>query len=82
SLVIELGGSISAEEGDGRLRAPYLEKMYGPDIHQLFDKIKQVFDPYNIMNPGVKLGSSTEDNKTILRDSYSLAGKHNYLPRS
>lgn len=82
SLVIELGGSISAEEGDGRLRAPYLEKMYGSDLYQLFGKIKQVFDPYNIMNPGVKLGSSIEDNKSILRDSYSLAGKHNYLPRS
>lgn len=82
SLVIELGGSISAEEGDGRLRAPYLEKMFGSDIIQLFNKIKQVFDPYNIMNPGVKLGSSIEDNKANLRDSYSLAGKHNYLPRS
>ena len=82
SLVIELGGSISAQEGDGRLRAPYLEKMYGADLMQFFGKIKQVFDPYNILNPGVKLGSSIEDNKAILRDSYSLAGKHNYLPRS
>lgn len=82
NLVIELGGSISAEEGDGRLRTPYLEKMYGPDVYQLFGKIKQVFDPYNILNPGVKLGSAAEDNKAILRSSYSLAGKHNYLPRS
>jgi FAD/FMN-containing dehydrogenase len=82
SLVIDLGGSISAEEGDGRLRAPYIEKMYDADIYQLFGKIKQIFDPYNIMNPGVKLGSSIEDNKAILRNSYSLAGKHNYLPRS
>lgn len=81
-LVIELGGSISAEEGDGRLRAPYLEKMYSSDVYQVFDKIKQIFDPYNIMNPGVKLGSSIEDNKAALRNSYSLAGKHNYLPRS
>lgn len=81
-LVIELGGSISAEEGDGRIRSPYLEQMYGADIYQIFDKVKQIFDPYNIMNTGVKLGSSTEDNKANLRNSYSLAGKHNYLPRS
>ena len=80
--VIELGGSISSDAGDGRLKSPYLVKMYGPDIYQIFEKIKQIFDPFGILNPGVKLGTSTEDIKSLLRDSYSLEQKHNYLPRA
>ena len=66
NLVLELGGSISAEEGDGRLKAPYVEKMYGQEIQGIFVKLKQILDPYNVLNPGVKLNSTLDDNKSIL----------------
>lgn len=82
NLVIALGGSTSAQNNDGRLRGPYLEKLYGPEVYQLFEKIKSVFDPYNILNPGVKTAVSIEDVKPMLRNSYSLDNLHDYLPRA
>lgn len=79
-LVIGLGGSISGEHGDGRLRAPFLPMQYGPEIYELFTKVKAVFDPFNILNPGVKLGTSIESLKPLLREEYSLGHLYSYLP--
>jgi FAD/FMN-containing dehydrogenase len=52
---IRLGGTVSGEHGDGRLRAPLLEALYGPEIVALFRRLKTAFDPDGIFNPGVKL---------------------------
>lgn len=82
NLIIALGGSTSAQNNDGRLRGPYLEKLYGPEVYQLFGKVKNIFDPYNILNPGVKLGVTIEDVKPLLRNSYSLDNLHDHLPRA
>lgn len=54
-LVISLHGSITAEHNDGLIRTPYLEKMYGPQITELFRQTKQIFDPQNIFNPRKKV---------------------------
>jgi len=51
-LVLEYGGTISSEHGDGRARSPFLERVYGPKIMQAFRELKQAFDPRNLMNPG------------------------------
>lgn len=53
-LVFEYGGSMSAEHNDGLIRGPYLPEMYGPEIYQLFKKVKNIFDPKNIFNPHKK----------------------------
>jgi FAD/FMN-containing dehydrogenase len=82
NLVISLGGSTSAQHGDGRLRAPYLQKLYGPEVYTLFTKVKQIFDPYSTMNPGVKMNVTLETIKPMLRSSYSLEHLHDHLPRS
>jgi len=52
-LVLSLGGSPSGEHGDGRARSEMLKKMYSPAAIAMFGEIKEVFDPLNIMNPGV-----------------------------
>ena len=59
-LVLKYKGSITAEHNDGLIRSPYLEKMYGREIYQLFEKVKEIFDPKNIFNPGKKVGASVE----------------------
>ncbi len=51
-LVLEYGGAISSEHGDGRARSPFLERVYGPRIMQAFRELKRAFDPRNLMNPG------------------------------
>jgi FAD/FMN-containing dehydrogenase len=56
--VIELGGTPSGEHGDGRLRAHALERVYGPEIMQLFRGVKDSFDPMGMLNPGVILPGS------------------------
>jgi FAD/FMN-containing dehydrogenase len=82
SMVISMGGSTSGEHSDGRLRAPYLEKLYGPEVYGLFQKVKQIFDPYGILNPGVKVNVSIEDIKPLLRSEYSMDHLYDHLPKS
>jgi FAD/FMN-containing dehydrogenase/Fe-S oxidoreductase len=50
-LVRKYGGALSGEHGDGRLRAPLLDRFYGPDVMALHREVKQAFDPQNIFNP-------------------------------
>jgi len=79
-LVIGLGGSTSAEHNDGRLRGAYLTKLYGEEMYNLFEKIKHVFDPYGILNPGVKVGVSLEEIKQLLRSEFSGQYHYEHLP--
>ena len=81
-LVISLGGSTTGQHNDGRLRGPYLEKLYGSDVYNVFKKLKQIFDPYGILNPGVKVGISTDDVRPLLRTTYSLDHLYKHMPRS
>jgi len=60
-LVLKYHGSIDAEHNDGIIRTPYLKKMYGEKIYSIFEEIKKVFDPYNIFNPGKKVGAIQGD---------------------
>ncbi|MBA2619102.1 MAG: FAD-binding protein [Rubrobacter sp.] len=52
-LVVECGGSISGEHGDGLSRSEFLGKMYGPEVLRAFSEIKGLFDPKGTMNPGI-----------------------------
>lgn len=82
AMVIKLGGSTSGEHNDGRLRGPYLEKLYGIEIYDLFRKVKEIFDPYSTLNSGVKIGVTINDIKPILRSEYSLEHLYEHMPRS
>jgi glycolate oxidase len=53
--VIRAGGTITGEHGDGLARAKYVESLYGQEIFSLFRKVKKLFDPKFIMNPGKKV---------------------------
>ncbi|MFA5711033.1 MAG: FAD-linked oxidase C-terminal domain-containing protein [Mycolicibacterium sp.] len=53
TLVAGYGGSLSGEHGDGRARSELLPMMYSPAAMDLFAGVKHVFDPQNILNPGV-----------------------------
>ena len=52
-LVARYGGSMSGEHGDGRARSELLPLMYSGDALKLFGQVKQIFDPKNLLNPGV-----------------------------
>ena len=51
-LVLEFGGALSGEHGDGLVRGPFMERMFGPDLYESFRTIKRTFDPDGLFNPG------------------------------
>jgi FAD/FMN-containing dehydrogenase len=79
-LLTDLGGSTSGELGDGRLRGPYLERVYGAEVYSMFQKVKQIFDPHGTLNPGVKINVTVDDLKPLLRQEYTLYHMYQYLP--
>jgi len=46
-------GSLKAEHGTGRNMAPFVELEWGSDLYQVMQELKDIFDPNNILNPGV-----------------------------
>jgi len=52
---IDLGGTLSGEHGIGLAKAPYMSMAFTEDEMQLFQDIKDAFDPNNILNPN-KMG--------------------------
>ncbi|MFV8225792.1 FAD-binding and (Fe-S)-binding domain-containing protein [Christiangramia aquimixticola] len=51
-LVKKYNGSLSGEHGDGRVRAEFIELMFGKKVYELLKEVKFTFDPDNIFNPG------------------------------
>ncbi|CAN5753295.1 FAD-binding and (Fe-S)-binding domain-containing protein [soil metagenome] len=51
-LVVEFGGSLSGEHGDGLARSEFLPLMFGPEVMELHRATKRIFDPDGRMNPG------------------------------
>src|SRR3954469_20596663 len=51
-LVLEFGGALSGEHGDGLVRGAFTEKMFGPVLYDAFRAVKRAFDPAGLFNPG------------------------------
>jgi FAD/FMN-containing dehydrogenase/Fe-S oxidoreductase len=60
-LVGSHGGSMSGEHGDGRARGELLPYMYSADAIAAFGEVKRLFDPANLLNPGVIVGPAPID---------------------
>ncbi len=67
ALVKKYRGSLSGEHGDGRLRGEFIPFMVGSECYQFMREVKQLFDPYNIFNPGKIIDTPPMD--TSLRHS-------------
>ncbi|WP_436347155.1 FAD-binding and (Fe-S)-binding domain-containing protein [Natronorubrum sp. FCH18a] len=65
-LVVELGGSVSGEHGDGRARTQWNRKLYGDELWRSFQDLKTAFDPDWLLNPGQVV--FREDDPTDLRE--------------
>jgi FAD/FMN-containing dehydrogenase/Fe-S oxidoreductase len=51
-LILEFGGSLSGEHGDGLARSEWNHKMFGDVLYRAFCQIKEAFDPHHLFNPG------------------------------
>ena len=51
-LVVEFGGAMSGEHGDGLARSLWNRKLFGPEVYAALEAVKSAFDPENLLNPG------------------------------
>jgi FAD/FMN-containing dehydrogenase/Fe-S oxidoreductase len=81
-LVAGYGGSLSGEHGDGRARSELLPFMYSPAVIALFERVKRVFDPDDVLNPGVLVRPAPFDAEVRVaaaphrREGLALAYRH------
>ncbi|MGW0845858.1 FAD-binding and (Fe-S)-binding domain-containing protein [Streptomyces sp. NPDC002787] len=68
ALVVEHGGSLSGEHGDGRARGELLEVMYSHRMIRTFAAFKEIFDPEGLLNPGVIVAPAPLDADLALRE--------------
>jgi FAD/FMN-containing dehydrogenase/Fe-S oxidoreductase len=67
AMVKEYKGSHSGEHGDGLVRSEFHEKMYGRKTVEIFEEVKDRFDPAGIMNPGKIVRASSMNDRTLFR---------------
>ncbi|MFV0438842.1 MAG: FAD-binding and (Fe-S)-binding domain-containing protein [Desulfopila sp.] len=74
TMVVEkYDGSLKAEHGTGRNMAPFVEYEWGEEAYRLMQRIKAIFDPHNLLNPGVILNANP---KAHLENLKPLASTH------
>ncbi len=72
-VVDKYNGSLKAEHGTGRNMAPFVEKEWGPELYAVMQEIKRIFDPENLLNPGVII---TDDPEAHIKDFKPLPAAH------
>src|SRR5699024_8963050 len=69
-LVRSYRGSLSGEHGDGRTRAPYIEKVLGAEMMPLLKRVKDIWDPQGLFNPGKIVSPKAMDQDLRYSPSY------------
>ncbi len=72
SLAWSLGGSISGEHADGLIRAAFVRRQYGDDYYEILKKVKKIFDPTGLMNPGKILNEDPDVMFSHLRRAHRV----------
>ncbi len=71
-LVRHYGGSWSGEHGDGLVRSPFNERFFGRRVYAAFQRVKQLFDPQGLMNPGKIVDAPPMDENLRYGTSYRV----------
>jgi FAD/FMN-containing dehydrogenase/Fe-S oxidoreductase len=71
-LVVEYGGSVSGEHGDGKARTKWNRKLYGEEIWETFRELKTAFDPDWLLNPGNICGEADPTENLRFDPEYSF----------
>ncbi|KWK48526.1 dimethylmenaquinone methyltransferase [Burkholderia stagnalis] len=69
-LVVDFGGSLSGEHGDGQAKAEFLPIMYGPELMRAMAEFKAIWDPANRLNPGKVINAYRADENLRLGPAY------------
>lgn len=71
-LVIQHGGNIVSDSSEGRLKTNAAYKQMDDDVLKMYQDIRQAFDPYGILNPGVKQNNDLKTLVGALNPNYNL----------
>lgn len=77
-VVDKYGGSLKAEHGTGRNMAPFVRKEWGEKAWNIMKEVKQLFDPQNILNPGVIFN---DDQQCHLKNLKTLPQTHETIDK-
>ena len=77
-VVDKYDGSLKAEHGTGRNMAPFVQKEWGEAAFNLMREIKDIFDPLNLLNPGVILNKDAEAH---IKDLKPLPATHEIVDK-
>ncbi len=78
-LVLEFGGALSGEHGDGLVRSPFMQKMFGPVLYGAFCSIKRTFDPDGLFNPGKIVDARPLTSQLRYGNGYRTAQPHTFF---
>jgi len=78
-MALEYGGAMSAEHGDGLARSEWIPKMFGEQMVQLFEAVKDAFDPQGIMNPGKIVRAPRMDQNLRYGEGYETQKLETYF---
>ena len=78
-LVLKYGGALSGEHGDGLVRGPFMEKMFGTALYQAFRTVKHTFDPRGQFNPGKIVDCPPLTSNLRYGTSYKTPDPHTYF---
>ena len=79
-LVVDFGGSMSGEHGDGLARSHFNERLFGETLYGAFKELKAAFDPSGIMNPGKVVDAPAMDVNLRYGDSYRASEPETVFP--
>jgi D-lactate dehydrogenase len=79
-LVDAHNGHLIAEDGEGRVKARFAYAPLDPEVLELFKEVKTIFDPFAILNPGVKQETELRQLVSHLRPDYEMGLGANYVP--
>ena len=73
AAVNDAGGSVFGASSEGRIHSPLSSAMQSDEVKELYKDVKEIFDPHNILNPGVKQPVDVHDLTKQLRSEYSVS---------
>ncbi len=79
-LVSRHGGSMSADSGEGRLRANAYYAQLDSDVIELYTRIRSIFDPFGTLNPGVKQKSDLKTLVGALNSEFDMSDLSVHAP--
>ena len=79
-LVVEYGGSVSGEHGDGRARTQWNRKLYGERLWTVFRELKTAFDPKWLLNPGTVCGTMPDETADVAAAAHDMTEHLRFSP--